>query len=626
MGNFLVVSAADRDVCGPLFRYGIRNARLIKGTSPARTVETDWARGAAFPRANGSGGGLATDPATGSWLLACGTWFHDSGASSGEEEKLLARHLEAGPKALAREMHGFFVLAIGDARTREVLVITDAIATRLCFVRSWKGAVAIGGSSLVLGSMGDAALDPVGVQEYLRHGILYEDRTVFRDVRRLDAATIHRWRLGQAVSKERYWSVGDFPSGTLRGDDAVEALDDALQGAARRISRRFPRLVSDLTAGYDSRMLATGLLNAGVEFTSTVTGGPCSPDVVISRELAAVAGLEHLYLPLELPKTIDLVKRAAILADGEYDPVEYGAVQTIHGHLSSRFDASLNGSAGEVARGLWWNYLVPFVGRSGPIALRSIVGLRFRDEGSEPSLFPAPTRLDLASHFTGVLRRATAPISSRPNTLQADSIYLDVRMRSWQGRIATSTDQIWPCLSPFLFRPVVETILSVDVRSRMRSLLGRKLMHSTQPAFARVPLARGYPAVPFGPSTAHLFWGLPLRYAKRAFWRARRLAGFDGPPSTAAVERPQIPERLHLWLEDEVRETLQPRSMKVASLLDPAVLEHFLERSTARDFQFDGQWRRLLGLELTQRIVARVQAAARPESAAVRPAGTELRL
>jgi hypothetical protein len=150
-------------------------------------------------------------------------------------------------------------------------------------------------------------------------------------------------------------------------------------------------------------------------------------------------------------------------------------------------------------------------------------------------------------------------------------------------------------------------------------------MHSTQPAFARVPLARGYPAVPFGPSTAHLFWGLPVRYAKRAFWRARRLAGFDGPPSTAAVERPQIPERLHLWLEDEVRETLQPRSMKAASLLDPAMLEHFLERSTARDFAFDGQWRRLLGLELSQRIVARVQSSARPESS-VRPTGGELRL
>jgi len=114
VGNFLVVipstdSGADAN---RLFKAGLEAAREIRSQTPSKTVENDWALAASFTRQNGSGGTLVTDPATGSWLLTSGTWFHSEGYASGSELRLLQRYLEINALQLGRELEGFFVLVI----------------------------------------------------------------------------------------------------------------------------------------------------------------------------------------------------------------------------------------------------------------------------------------------------------------------------------------------------------------------------------------------------------------------------------------------------------------------------------------------------------------------------------
>ncbi len=153
-------------------------------------IEIDWAHAASFPRQNGSGTPIVTDQTTGSWLVAIGTWFHTEGYGAGEESQALNRYLEVGANRLARELEGFFVFVIGDARTRETIVLTDLIGSCHCFVRLWKNMVALSGSSLLLAGLGDFNLDPVGCQEFLYTGVIYEDRTIYREVRKLGPASI----------------------------------------------------------------------------------------------------------------------------------------------------------------------------------------------------------------------------------------------------------------------------------------------------------------------------------------------------------------------------------------------------------------------------------------------------
>ena len=603
MGNFLVIISEKglNDEVIRLFRSGLEFAKHIKSQVPSRIIEIEWAHGASFPRQNGSGTPIVTDQTTGSWLLAIGTWFHTEGYGAGAESQALSRYLEVGANRLARELEGFFVFAIGDARTRETIVLTDLVGSCHCFVRSWKNIVALSGSSLILAGLGDFKLDPVGCQEFLYTGVIYEERTIYREVRKLEAASIFTFSEGVLKSRQRYWHITDIAPESLDGKPAVKALAETLVHAAKRVGRVFERPICDLTGGYDSRAVVAAFKMADVPFSTTVSGPAESPDVIVSRKLAQSLSLPHLHLTSQGNVTFEKTKKALLLTDGEYDIVEYSRVLEIHRTLSEHFDISVNGSFGEVARGYWWELLFPQIGRCRRLDAEKLARRRYAAQSFESSIFPPDTRLDLIPHFTNVIERTNAGLSQFLNTVQMDHTYLMMRMQRWQGRIASSTNQIWPCLSLFIFRSVLETILMIKANLRRRSLLIRRMLTEFQPRLGEFPLEHGYPALPVTWKNFYRFWPIVGYYRKRIVAKAFQKTGWRRASSLPAANH--LPPRIRLWGEEEVRDLLDPGKMRLGCMADKKALEYFLSHSEKQDFKFNEQWTRMLTLEYTLRVL-----------------------
>jgi len=158
----LIIVAPQQAEAAELFRLGLNNAHRIKHQKPDSTAATGPACAAVFGRQNGSGSPIAKDEQSGSWLLAAGTWFHSLGLASGDEQQLLAQAMKTGAEKLADDLEGFFAIAFWNGRTRELFIITDIIGSRHCFVRQMGEAVAISTSSLLLASLGEFQLDPIG--------------------------------------------------------------------------------------------------------------------------------------------------------------------------------------------------------------------------------------------------------------------------------------------------------------------------------------------------------------------------------------------------------------------------------------------------------------------------------
>jgi len=584
------------------FRSCLETVRQAKSREPSGVIETDWASVATFARLNGSGTPVVSDPATGTWLLALGTWFHGDGMRSGDEARLLQRYLEAGAEKLARALEGFFAIVIGDGRSREVLVMTDIVGSCHCYVRPLEQGTSLSNSSFVLATLAPTRLDPVGCQEFLRTGTMYEDRTFYQEVRKLGPAAIHRIPLAGARSEQRYWSASALSPDRFQGASAVAQLRDALVTAATRVGNAFPSPVCDLTGGYDSRAVVSAFLRAGVSFETVVSGPDESPDVKVARDLARIAGLRHSQSSTTEPVTLEQAKRAFEVTDGEYDLLEYGRISRNHRGLSQRYDISINGSFGEVARGYWFELLFPHIGARRVLDARRLAAGRFATSSMLSLPFPPEVALDLVSHFAGIIERTNAGLESFPNTLQMDHAYLMVRMQRWQGRIASSTDQIWPCLSPFMFCSVLESMLQVPARERQAGGFVRRLLVDLHPPFANAPLEHGWPPLPVTWRTVHRFWRVPLYYGNRVLGKLLGPRRASAPAATNSG-----PPRARFAPMEEVQDLLRPGQMKLGALVGEDALTRFLQTPDGGS-AYEQTWTRVFTLEYTLRALERFRA------------------
>jgi hypothetical protein len=561
--------------------------------------KADWCYAASFARQNGSGTAIVRDPGTGSWLAATGTWFHAKGIACGEEAALLQSYLSANARDVADQLEGSFAIAIGDARTRELILISDIIANCACYFRETRFGLAISGSSLLLAALQDFHLDPVALHEFLSTGVIYEDRSIYQEVRKLGPGAITRIAAGsRSITRERYWSPGLVRAEALTGRAATRALWDNLTCAARQIVRVFPRPLCDLTGGYDSRVGVAAFVSQKLPVAVTVSGPPNSADVRVSRGLARMADLKHIYVEPPVATSLPCMCGALRFTDGEYDLAEYARIQYIHERAAADFDASINGSFGEVARGYWWELLRPRIGARAPIDAERVAAARYLAQPFDKSIFRAGDGFDLLDHMAGVVRRSSQDAAGAPNTLQMDSVYLLMRMRCWQGRIASSTNRIWPCISPFMFRGTLEAMLSTSASERRRGLVVSRLLSEFLPQWANYPLEHGYPAAPMSGRNFHRFLPLIGEYANRAAGKlARPFARLRGK----GVHDLYSQTRLGLRLPSESGALLDAASARVIRVFDAKGFEAFLERSRSPDFAFDEQWSRVLTLEVALR-------------------------
>jgi asparagine synthase (glutamine-hydrolysing) len=595
VGNFFVILSpkqAQAQAEG-LFRLGLERAEQLKAQAPKNIIDVVFARAATFARHNGSGGNIATDTPTGCWLLAAGTWFHSDGYASGDEDLLLKRMMGAGAARVAQELEGFFVIVFCDSVMRELFVVTDVMGSRHCFTRTIGGVTALSTSSLLLAGLGDATPDAVGCEEFLRSGVIYEDRTLFREVKKLAPATVFRFAAGKPADSRSYWRIADLDPDALDGEKAVEKLSGELVGAAKRVCALYSNPVCDLTGGYDSRSIVAAFLSAEVQFETTVAGAPDHPDVIASKSLSSLVGVHNWHFEPETEVSFEQLTQALPLTDGECDLVEYARIHSLHSQLSSLFDVSVNGSYGELARGYWWELLFPKAGKREPVDPYRLAAKRYAVETDSPLLFPPGVGLEMVEHFAVIVNRVNRGLAEWPNTTQMDHAYLMMRMQRWQGRIASSTDQIWPCISPYLFRSVLNAALQTSVRTRKNNKLMRQLITKLQPRLAAYPLEQG--AMPLGLETLPRF--VPALWQKG--WSKAGEKLLNRSSSSAGPES----LRFQLWRDEQVQELLEPAGMRLNRLIDSSRLRDFLNSSRQPHFAYDQQWRRVLSLEMALRFL-----------------------
>ena len=529
------------------------------------------------------------------WLVSAGTWYHQECESPECTTELLGL-LEVHGLSELDKVDGGYVMAWYDARSDVLTVVPDHLGRIHTYYAESATGVYISTSATALACSVSCEPDPLAVYELLSVGAMWEDRSPFLQVRRMQDARQYVFREGkhQGTYRQRHLMVPrpgrEYGTGTL--EDVVESYHVAIN----KCVKPFNRLVVDLTGGYDSR-LAVGLLMQVLKpFDVTVSGVPSHPDVWCATKLSKALGLNLLREDpkdaLDSVSSFPEVLKAAARVDGQYDAIEYVSIGRIQESHARHYDAGVNSAGGEMWRSFWWNDQHLHESGSDPVAW---VLPRFAGLAVDPEILDANLTKDPYEHFTEVLHRSLEDRTPYPAFDQLDHFYIGVRMQCWQGAITSATNEIWPNISLHLFRLPLEKIFDVEPRKRLSCGLVHEMFRRMGKSFANIPLDRGFPPQDMG---IHNFWrflwgtrSLPSHYYTVWKDRQKRKKGIN----------PQATEIVKKLFSSGADDFFQLQNMELLPLCHHQKLESFLR--TARDtgmvnIQILG---RLISLELAFR-------------------------
>ena len=177
--------------------------------------------------------------------------------SRSDVETILPLYLERGADAIA-ELDGMFGLAIWDNRTRTLLLARDRAGEKPLFYARPRRETLFASElqGLLRHPEVSRELDPTAIAEYLKLGYVPEPRTMFRDIRRVEAGTFIRFTDdGEVVV--RYWDPESFGIVDRGPRAAVRELRILMERAVEK------QVMSDvpvgvfISGGLDSSILAT---------------------------------------------------------------------------------------------------------------------------------------------------------------------------------------------------------------------------------------------------------------------------------------------------------------------------------------------------------------------------------
>ena len=514
---------------------------------------------------------------------------------------------------------GVFAMLIIDEMEQTISIASDLMGSFHIYYRIFSHGVGVSSSSAILaGLRPTSALDPLGMQEFCSNAVANEDRCLWKEVKKLRAGLV----LNVDTNRSQIELIEHRPIlKTLSSIQTYESnplprVFDSIGGALEMLHRSGGRgqeycdlpWAADLTGGNDSRALMAAIIAKQINTASTVTGPASEPDVQISESLAKKLGIKHFTRIPPGPVTFSQFEDALSLTDGEFDAIEYAGIATIHQqHIHDKLQFSVNGSYGELARGHAFRMGLPGMMLpnrvSSSLCAKSPLDMQhpgvvrwgqvFNFKAESAQLFSKDALSESADYFPSILQRLLSYSQHLPQHAQLDLIHMDLRMERWLGRILSSTNQLWPALSPWGFMSPLASVLTAAPQHRRNGLLIRALIFRYAPELGVEPLYTGNPAMPFSVRHAHRFLPLIPFFADRALHKIKTKVFQTGIQDARTAQDRQSDFCSNQEIDSWIKEPL----LLGSGLFDPDRLMPFLAKTRPQSDADHRVWCRLLTIE-----------------------------
>lgn len=551
--------------------------------------------------------GITIDRETGSWLMAAGTVVDTRHvAPDGDLGLLLQDYLIHGASVFER-CDGLFALVVYNGSTQSLAVITDPFGYFSVFYGIRDGRTFVSTSALAIARQIGSAPDHTGVSCFLRTGKVFGNMTLWHDVKRLRAATALEFAHG-TMRELRYWVPAvDEPVANLSFAESVEVSMEVLQHVLKRNLEREGKVWTDLTGGFDTRLLAMVLERAGIPFKANSVGPSEHPDVRIARTIVSKTGwdYQHFELPETWPQECPhYLKDALGMGDAHLDVLSLARPLWASRQRVGQYTTLLNGLGGEMWRGpIWWpeganlgkstvvNYDRQFWSLTHPIP---------------DAIFVTDPTDRVREEVIGQFKCVGEQYPDLPNSAKLDYVWT-YRETAHVGAWGSFLSSVLRSIPPLFSKDIVTHVISLSYRWKVRNQLVRRMLERYRPVLANLEVEGRGPAVPRRITNFYRFIPARVNFYRKA---ANKLGEIILGKSLGLANR-HTGYSLVEWRQEilrfaEAERLFHPSEMRSGNLYNLDQLRTFLSQAQTEKFQYD----EFLGWVITVEMALRAVGAA----------------
>ena len=541
-----------------------------------------------------------------SWVMWIGSPFPID--RSGMPVEAIIRMFPQNPVSVLKQLDGQFVLMGFDGKNGVFYLAGDAAGSLGAYYAVESGCLYVSTSAIAIARSLEAAPRPdfFAIDSFLFSGGYVGNSTLFEQVKRVEGGVLYAFSRGEMRTSRWYSFDESVPEQSTEPlDRSVDRISELFVDAIRKSLPKTEPIWCQLTAGYDTRVLASALANSGAPFLCTVYGPEEHTDVQGARQVCSALGWDLQVCGL--PETwgtlqAEFVEKAIGLTDGHYDVLGFARHLFWDNSLLSKSHYLYSAIAGELLRDFFWRQESVRAGRSNRVNLPLLVDARYLNVSAsqvrQGGLEQFRTFRELLIDF---LDQRLSPLRSRLNTFQLDILYLDKVTRFGCEYISSSLPY-FSITAPFLFRRLLETCFALPPTYRQRTRLIRHLVFRLSPELAALPTNYGHPLTPVSLRNSYRFmpWVLDdaRRILRKIIYLGLGMRIFEESTTKGYVEKQWIAT---LMSNKRFRTILQANKMVSAKLYEPAHLHEFLRNAEASRVADPGLFGRMLTLELAFR-------------------------
>jgi asparagine synthase (glutamine-hydrolysing) len=396
-------------------------------------------------------------------------------------------------------LHGKFVGAVWDGRSRKLLLVNDRFGMRPLYYAHVAGRLLF--STEIKALLADPAvsrqLHLPSVAQFFTYGQLLGEGTFYEGIRLLPAAGCLVYdAASDSVRVDRYWKLEDVPASTSGSEaQALDRIADAFERAVARSASGPYKLGLSLSGGLDARTILGAMPLDKVQVQTVCLGVEGSIDLASSERLAKLVGQPYHPAILDtkfLARFGEHLQHMVRLTDGHYLST-CSVMPTLPLYRDLGIQVLLRGHAGELLH-LTKAYNFSLDGEA--LAARDDAAIErwlcgrlqtYMLEGTGGKLFTPAIQGQMACLARESLLEMLRPYKgTTPPVQQVDRLFLAMRSRRETAMSMVKFGSLVETRLPYFDNELVEAMLSAPVGLRLDEKVQAHILRRRRPAFLSV--------------------------------------------------------------------------------------------------------------------------------------------